>query len=135
MKIVINICFGGFGLSNEAMCFLAKKNCEILEKHPAKEWLGFSSDLEDKRKDLGDGFMSMGWFSGTIMKEDTVYTFPYEDKYRSHPDLIEVVEKLGDAADGQCAKLSIIEIPDDIDFYIHEYDGNESINEQHRSWN
>jgi hypothetical protein len=46
------------------------------------------------------------------------------------------VEELGKEADGTHAELSIVEIPfDDLEgWYIHDYDGRETIEENHRSW-
>lgn len=57
----------------------------------------------------------------------------YED--RSNSILIQVVEELGKEANGRCADLSIIEIPDDVEWQIEEYDGKEWIAEKHRTWN
>lgn len=37
-------------------------------------------------------------------------------------------------ADGKCAELKIIEIPDDIEWEIEEYDGWEHVAEKHRVW-
>lgn len=54
--------------------------------------------------------------------------------YGDDKDLVEVVELLGDKANGSYAKLRIVEIPDDVNFVIEEYDGIESIHEAHRSW-
>lgn len=53
---------------------------------------------------------------------------------RTNPKLIEVVEKLGDAASGNCARLRVVEIPDGIDWEIDDYDGSETVREKHRSW-
>jgi hypothetical protein len=53
---------------------------------------------------------------------------------RTDPILIQVVEELGKDADGPCAELEIVEIPDDVEWEIDEYDGYESIHEKHRSW-
>lgn len=44
------------------------------------------------------------------------------------------METLGDAASGKQSKLKIVEIPDDVEWEIAEYDGRESIEEKHRSW-
>jgi hypothetical protein len=52
--------------------------------------------------------------------------------------LVRVVEKLG----GQAAKLhgddrnylKVVEIPEDIDWEIGSYDGNERVEEKHRIW-
>jgi len=39
-----------------------------------------------------------------------------------------------DLADGYYCKLKVVEVPDDIKWYIHDYDGLESVHECHRSW-
>ena len=53
---------------------------------------------------------------------------------RSNPILVQLIEEMGRAADGQCAELKIVEIPDGVDWEIVEYDGLESVHEKHRSW-
>ena len=91
MKVVINKCYGGFGLSEEAYEFLGL------------EWDGYGYKYEDE-----------------------------ED--RTNPKLVECVETLGEKASGINAKLSVVEIPDDVEWYIEDYDGMESIHENHRVW-
>lgn len=55
--------------------------------------------------------------------------------YRSHPKLIQAIEKIGcKKASGKLAKIRIAEVPDDAKWYIDDYDGIETINEEHRSW-
>ena len=77
-------------------------------------------------KDHGDSFSELNdkdsgyWYSGNIRRTD--------------PILIEVVETLGKEANGDCAKLRVIDIPDSIDYEITEYDGVESIAERHQTW-
>jgi hypothetical protein len=58
----------------------------------------------------------------------------YGDEYRADPRFVKVVEELGDDACGEYAKLVVVEIPDDIEWEIDEYDGYETIREAHRSW-
>ena len=53
---------------------------------------------------------------------------------RNNPILVEVVEQLGEAANGDFAVLKVIEIPDDVQWTIEEYDGAEWIAEKHRTW-
>ena len=53
---------------------------------------------------------------------------------RDDPILIQVFEELGDAANGSCADLKIVDIPDDVEWQIEEYDGNEWVAERHRTW-
>ncbi len=56
------------------------------------------------------------------------------DVKRTDPVLVTIVETIGDRADGICASLAVIEIPDDVDYTIDDYDGVESIHEVHRVW-
>lgn len=53
---------------------------------------------------------------------------------RDHPVLIDIVEQLGDKASGRFSSLKILEIPDDVDWIIQEYDGAEWVAENHRTW-
>jgi len=48
---------------------------------------------------------------------------------------VQMVEELGKKANGDYSKLRIVQIPDDVNWYIHEYDGMEHVAEQHRTWN
>lgn len=63
---------------------------------------------------------------------------PYDydqDELRSAVELVRVVEELGSkAASGSCSALKVVEIPDDVEWYIHNYDGLETIEEVHRRW-
>ncbi len=86
MKVVINRCFGGFGLSQAACDFLGVESSDELD---------------------GD---------------------------RANLKLVECVEKLGSKANGSCANLVVVEIPDNTQYHIEEYDGLESIDENHQSW-
>ncbi len=47
---------------------------------------------------------------------------------------MECVETLGEKSNGACAELKIVEIPDNVEYSIEEYDGNEHIAEVHRIW-
>lgn len=89
MKVVINTCWGGYGLSEEAY------------KYMGLDWNGYGSEFRNDR---------------------------------TNPKLVECVEALGEKANGECASLKVVEIPDDVKWYIEEYDGIESIHEKHRIW-
>ena len=43
-------------------------------------------------------------------------------------------ELLGSAADSRYSELKIVDIPEDVDWYIEEYDGREWVAERHRTW-
>jgi hypothetical protein len=80
-----------------------------------------------------------GGFS--VSKEVTDYLGISWDGYgfvnldRDDPDLIEAVEFVGlEKASGELADLSIVSIPDDVEWTIEEYDGIEWIAESHRTW-
>lgn len=91
MEVVINRCFGGFSLSQEAY-----------------EYLGIPWDG---------------------------YGFEYRDyDLRTEKELIECVRTLGERANGDFAKLKIVSIPDDVKWYIEDYDGKETVEEEHRYW-
>ena len=87
MKVVINKCFGGYSLSEEAYKFLNIP------------WDGYGYEfIED----------------------------------RSNPALVKCVEALGKNASGELSSLKVVEIPDDVEWEINEYDGLESVVGQHR---
>jgi hypothetical protein len=65
------------------------------------------------------------------------YTYHDDENRRDDPKLVKVVEELGsEAASGDHACLVIVEIPDDVgnNWHISDYDGMETIHENHRSW-
>ncbi len=82
MKLVVNNCYGRFGLSPKAQ----------------ERYWGLKGKEEFAR-------------SETIERHD--------------PVLVRVVEEMGKAADGWRARLTVIEIPDGVDYVIRDYDGME----------
>ena len=48
--------------------------------------------------------------------------------------MVKVVQDMGVEANGDHAKLKIVEIPADVEWQIDEYDGSEWIAEKHRVW-
>lgn len=141
MKIVINKCFGGFGLSDAAYERLIelgipvrkyveeKKGTDGLYKKVSKNEgeVIFDRRLsppESDRFSKEEYEKLMGRYWETWIDRDN----------RSHPLLIKVVEELGKKSWGNHAQLQVVEIPDGIKFEIADYDGVETIHEQHRSW-
>ena len=56
------------------------------------------------------------------------------DIERDDPHLVKVVETLGKKANGRFARLKVVDIPEDVDWQIEEYDGLEWVAEMHRTW-
>ena len=129
MKIVINKCYGGFGLSDEAKeMYLERK--KILENkndfvHVKKKSI-FNYTHALVRSNLAE----------SVNTPEDLFNLPSTDCFvlsdydldRTDPLLIEIVEKLGKTkASGDCAELIIEEVPKGSLYRIDEYDGNESI--------
>lgn len=50
-----------------------------------------------------------------------------EEEYRDDPDMVSIVEELGEEANDKFANLEVVEIPDEYSYAIDEYDGLEHI--------
>lgn len=112
-KIVINTCYGGFGLSEEAMiAFMKKKGMKPIVKRKSP-------------------ILSPAFYDGVVDNEHYVSDWGID---RDDPDLVAVVEELGPNANGPNADLEIVEVPDDVNWQIEEYDGDEWVAEVHRIW-
>ena len=48
--------------------------------------------------------------------------------------LVETIRTLGSAADTRYSNLKVVEIPDGVQWSVHEYDGSEWVAEAHRTW-
>ena len=155
MKIVINKCFGGFGLSALAVKRLAElngkkcyfytgglgeeyKRVSIKDCEKSMFWYAFTDDIERINKAQST---PKNWSAMSNQEKDArnkLYEAINIDKApedRTDSKLIQVIEELGESvAGGRFAKLKIVEIPDGIKWEIDEYDGNEDIYEVHRSW-
>lgn len=140
-KVAINRCYGGFSISAEALYQLVESGSDIVEKCTVKEYFGEDHDeltnlTLSRMEDFKDGY-KVNDFYVMLMKDDMVYLhdrYSDEGKSREHPDLISIIEKLGGEANGPHAELAIVEIPDDVEYTIEEYDGIEWIAEVHRTW-
>jgi len=66
--------------------------------------------------------------------ENTDY-FDAEVIKRDDPILIKVVETLGEDGFGHFCQLKVVEVPDDVDWYIDTRNGcGEVVTEKHRTW-
>jgi hypothetical protein len=146
MKIVLNKCYGGFGLSPLAAAAYLKrkgkkaffyKNIEDSSNSKTLPRETYKYELIGKNEAppfyCHISTVNLGKKIKYFPNKSGVYFYDGDIK-RDDKDLIAVVEKLGEKANGQYAQLSVVEIPDDIDWEIDEYDGIESVEETHRSW-
>jgi hypothetical protein len=53
---------------------------------------------------------------------------------RDDAHLIAVVELMGEEANNRFSELKIVEVPNDVNWYVEEYDGREWVAERHRTW-
>lgn len=137
-KVVINACFGGFGLSEQGVRRYAERKGLPLWVEPDERFGSFKNYWIVPPEDRPDD--QSRWHEMT-MEERKASNKAHEEAQicdldipRDDPELVAVVEELGDAANGMCAKLRVVEIPNDAVWQIEEYDGNEHIAEVHRAW-
>jgi hypothetical protein len=116
VKIVINKQHGGFSLSIEAFESLLKRKGIEFEKSESE----FGGDNYYTKGHAGDNNYYISQYD---------YFEP-----RNDPDLIAVIEEFGDEANGRAASLKIVEVPDDVEWQIDDYDGWEWVAEKHRTW-
>ena len=126
VKIVVNSCWGGFGISKAGMLRYADLKGITLYPEPnqfsmmtyyTEQWKAATAEerVEHNRA-----------YSASVIYD--------HDIERDDPVLVQVVEELGDAAAGQYAELRITAVPDDVKWTIEEYDGKEWVAEVHRTW-
>jgi hypothetical protein len=53
---------------------------------------------------------------------------------RDSPQLVQIVEQLGERANARYSQLKVVQIPDGVEWTICEYDGMEWVAEAHRTW-
>ena len=134
MKVVINRCYGGFGISDTA--FERYLDLKGITWYKGESECGFSDyynvPVEEyealyelcKAKPVGPGRFAE--VNGLCISQ--------YDIERTDPILVQVVEELGEESWAFAAELKVVEVPDDIQWEIDEYDGMESVREVSRSW-
>lgn len=140
MKIVVNRCHGGFGLSEAAIYRYAE--IKGLTLYPEKDSVsGFIVTYWTKPPKERAGILTHGEFQHASQEERIksnkarrACVLSSSDIPRDDFTLIQVVEEMGEGVNGKHARLEIVEIPDGVDWEIAEYDGAEWVAEKHRTW-
>lgn len=122
MKIIINKCYGGFRLSEEAFLWLQKN----------KGWK--ITDYNESGHGYKDETAKIVNATEPKMEGMEHYAIPDSDELRIDKDVIACLEVLGEKANSRYSNLVIIEIPDNIEWEVDEYDGFEHVAEKHRTW-
>lgn len=136
MKIVINTLYGGFNLTMEALqMYFDKIGKKVwLRPHssgfvtislvPFEESVKTTWSMEKRQEN------ELAYYEKLAEESFDPYSIP-----RNDPALIHVVETLGsEKASGMYCRLKIVEIPDDVEWMIQDYDGEEWVAEKHRVW-
>ncbi len=146
-EVVINAQHGGFGMSYAACMAYAKakgfklygymyprkddgsgmdmsRYLRVTTKNAKEAPLGM---IHYSTRDLGKEFSKDKGFDNDAYWSD-------KDVERHDPALVATVRKLGSKANGECATLAVVEIPDEVEYSIEEYDGWEHVAEKHRTW-
>lgn len=153
-KIVINTIHGGFRLSplaikrylelNGQECYFFESDlnftklipvtleeaekkhfCSVFTEPNPESQLDLTTDVRELPNEEQEEF---------IRTWDAI-TFCTSQVERDDEKLIAVVEELKEKANGPYASLKVIEIPDDVDWILQDYDGVEWVAEKHRTWN
>ena len=135
MKIVINSCFGGFGLSNKGIkryLELQGKECWFYKQTKYEYNDGKDEYILSDENDDSLFVIFNTKYLGEVTNEldDDFY---YGDISRTDENLIKVVEELGSEANSRFSDLKIVEIPDDVEWDIDDYDGIETIHEEEKN--
>jgi hypothetical protein len=137
MKVVLNKCYSGFGLSPQGIFeYLRRKGKEChfyqnidngkaekvsIDKLSYHEWVS--------TKDLGEN----------PSREDVLHIdnyFYYGNIDRNDTDLVAMIEENSELYSDRYSHLVVVDIPDDVyeSGMIEDYDGYESFHESHRIW-
>ena len=146
---------------HHAMCLIGETCVDVSKSHidaedaieKIRSNIYYNSDVSQAiiEKTLGDeeeSFIELvinGSYCGFSLSKEAYdflglewddYGLDYSNDYakRSDPKLVECVKKLGEKANGRSAKLKIVKIPANIEWYIDDFYGAEIIHEGHRTW-
>jgi hypothetical protein len=140
MKVVINTCFGGFGLSHVACMRYAE--LAGFELYPYFDHI--TLNICGSNANIGNPGLMHHYSKVPInslprnKRDDPIVPdeqyWSYHSLSRCDPTLIQVIEEMGESANGRHSELRIVEIPDDVEWHIEDYNGSEHVAENHRTW-
>lgn len=136
MKVVINKCFGGYGLNMKAQKEIARlKGMQL--------WFYTGSGRIAERlkmvKDEVEPFIlvavTKNFGNEATWGEIDNFIFNAKELERNDKDLTQALENLGvKNCNTRFSELKIVKIPDGMEYEITDYDGVETLHEKHRSW-
>jgi hypothetical protein len=125
-KIVYNACFGGFGLSHKAIMRYAEIKGITLYIHDDRFMNEYYLCPSEEYERILAEEEANPIYPDRFTRSNSLYFSP-NDIERNDPVLAQVVEELGDTANGSFAKLRIAEVPAGTLYRIDEYDGSETV--------
>ena len=139
MKVVVNRCYGGFGLSDKAVeMVMERKGLNCFRYRQTK--YRYRDGVEEYTRceafsgsDILTHYLTVDLGEKTNKLPNEIYWY-YGNLERDDIDLVAVVEELGGEANGKFSELEVVEIPNSVKWEIDNYDGIETIHEVHRSW-
>jgi hypothetical protein len=142
IKIVINACHGGFGLSEKAIDrYIELKGLKLYKNTDEQLEYGinyYTVPYEEYQKAYRNDMKKTTWPGKEKgygqYYESNQLCWNFYDVPRTDITLIQVVQELGTEANSRYAKLKIVEVPVDVQWHIGEYDGWEWVAENHRKW-
>lgn len=132
MKLVINQCYGGFGLSPKGIKrYLELKGkecyCYIQSKYKYSHGIDEFIRVDDLEKIDTVFFYCTTYNQGYKLTDPPENIFRGYDIKRNDPILVQLVEELGREASKTFSNLVVVEIENGRWYKINEYDGYESI--------
>jgi hypothetical protein len=116
--VAVNKDYGGFSISKEVVDIMKSKGVPV----------DFSEQDEKDNK-----FFPVEEYGYHVYNENFGIESEDYNACRTFPPLIEAIREAKNP-NGKMSDIAIIEIPDDVDWYIDEFDGYEIIREKHRTW-
>lgn len=140
MKVVINNCYGGFGVSPFGLSKFAERKGMKLFFYEQDYEASIYNRLSVTKANKSYHPIALTKDVGKVLQSDEMYAkyadliFRDNNIERHDSDLVFLIETYGKKMNDGYSELKVVEIPDDVDYEIQEYDGNEWVAEKHRTW-